>query len=117
MVLVVAIAAAFVARERGRTAVAIYRARDLPKLAMSGTAIGKRASVLFDFPLRPTADPLVWEYRPSLAGVYPVTVVVRFRSAPSGEIRSIVGVVSKFEYDIKTRMNSIPGFAVVTDAE
>lgn len=86
-------------------------------MVYSGQPIPDSVTVLFQFPLRATDDPLVWEYRPSLYGSVEATYSLSFRKAPMGEVRSVVGKVSRFRGDLFRRKDSIPGVVIMVDCE
>lgn len=95
----------------------VYRSSSLRRLVYSGGAIPDRVYVLFAFPLHSTADPLTFEYRPSLLGSVDPTYVLTFRSLPQKDIRAVVGNVSGFRPDLLRRKDSIPGVVVMVDCE
>lgn len=97
-----------------------YRVERLTRGVFAGrVGAGERVTALFDFPLTPTADPRVWEYRPGVMGKLPAAVRVEFldsAAVPVGVIvRAVTGVVS-FETDLLVRPNGVPGVVVISEA-
>lgn len=91
-----------------------YRAADLVKSYYHGRLGPKLVVVLLDFPLRPTDDPLVFEYRPSEFGHLPPSIRFRFRSRPPGpRCRTVVGVPVRFDFDLRRRVGGLPGVVVM----
>lgn len=90
-----------------------YRAADLPRLVHDGKVRGP-IRVLLRFPAVPTADPLVWEYRPSLYGTLPPSIVFRFQSPPLAPFTVVEGESVTMSYDLLRRKGDVPGFVVVS---
>lgn len=80
---------------------------------------GRVVRVGFELPLTPTADPLVWEYRPGLPPEHtPPTYRVHFDTRPEfGRPPHVVtGTVSHLDPDARRRVNRVPGVVVITSA-
>ena len=95
----------------------VHRA-DLPKLVYrTGEHRGKPVRVAYDLPLVPTADPLVWEYRPGWPPeLTQPTHRLHFDAAPVFPAvlpLSIVGTVDRIEADFRIRPNDVPGVVVL----
>lgn len=83
----------------------------------AGTAV----RVVGQYPLRPTADPLAFDYHPSSGPVEPPTVRFHFDSPPPADrlARSswiIVGVVGEFTPDSEVRVSGVRGVLSVRRA-
>lgn len=74
----------------------------------------KTARVLLQFPARPTADPLVWEYCPSAFGTVPPSIRFHFAERPVAPVLAVEGTVAAFDIDIRRRVNNLPGVAILT---
>lgn len=111
---VVAVAVYFAVRPRHTPPAAILPA-DLVRGYVAGRVTdGTPVRVVIPYPLRPTADPLVWEFVPSL-GSYPPTVRFHFASPPA-PARVVSGVVAGIVDDGRPRVSGVQGVLVVRDA-
>jgi len=99
--------------DRTDPSVGTLRAGDFARMSYQGRA-PRTARVLLQFPARPTADPLVWEYRPSVAGTVPPSIRFHFAEPPAGPFLAVEGVAAPFELDIHRRVSNLPGVAVLT---
>jgi hypothetical protein len=85
----------------------------LPKHLYKTARTGFPVAVAFGVRLVPTADPLVWEYRPSQPPIVPPTYVIHFITPPSftGPPPYLVeGVVDRLVPDPVRRINGVPGY-------
>lgn len=95
----------------------VHRA-DLPKLVYrTGEHRGKLVRVAYDLPLVPTADPLVWEYRPGWPPDLTLpTHRLHFDAPPAfGRVLPVVvvGTVDRIDPDFRIRPNDVPGVVTI----
>lgn len=94
--------------------VSVHRS-DLPRLVYrQGEYIGRSVRVAFPVRLAPTADPLVWNYRPGGANILP-THRLHFADPPEfGPLPVVVvGTVEGIAADLQVRPNGVPGVVVL----
>lgn len=82
-------------------------------MVLSGTCPDSPVQIVLEFRPNSTADPLVWEYRPSSFGTVPPSIQFHFRNVPKGPFKTVTGTVSFLEFDLKRRVNGVPGVVVM----
>ena len=114
LMMVLAASVALVSTTAERRIPVVYRAVDLPRLVTEGRAHLGRVRVLLRFPAVPTADPRVWEYRPSLYGTVPPTLRFVFVDPPSAPFTVVEGETPHLAYDLSRRRGDAPGVVVLS---
>lgn len=81
---------------------------------------GSRVRLSFELPLTPTADQLVFEYRPGIpSDITAPTYRIHFERPPalgSNLPVVVVGTVKGLEPDNRVRLNRVPGAVAITGA-
>ena len=87
-----------------------------PAVNLRGQHLGQRVRVAYPLPLRPTPDPLVWEFRPGSESL-PPTHRIHFADVPTlGRTPVVVGTVEGIQADGIVRLNNVPGVVVLKGA-
>lgn len=94
---------------------------ELPRVVYeNGEHRGRPVVVAFPLALTPTADPLVWEYRPGWPPEHtPPTYRLHFDAPPSFPVRPpvvVAGTVEGIDPDTTVRPNGVPGVVVLRHA-
>ncbi len=98
--------------------VAVHVSDLAPAVYRKGAYRGQLVRVAYPLRLHPTADPLVWEFRPGSDGL-PPTHRVKFTDPPHFPERMpviVVGTVEGIEPDSVIRLNNVPGVVVIRGA-
>ena len=119
-VVVSVIVAAVVTRRQSDVAspepVAVHFSDLAPAVYKGGKYRGQTVRIAYPHRLKPTADPLVWEFFPGSDSL-PPTHRLHFSEPP--DIRTapvVVGTVDGISPDMIVRANNVPGVVVITSA-
>lgn len=95
--------------------VAVHFSDLAPAVYYRGRYRGELVRVAYPIRLHPTADPLVWEFRPG-SDQLPPTHRIHFAEPPPSGPLTVVGTVQGIEPDGVVRLNNVPGVVVIRGA-
>lgn len=95
--------------------VAVHFSDLAPAVYRRGSYRGQVVRIVYPSRLHPTADPLIWEFRPG-SDQLPPTHRIHFAEAPPSGPLTVVGTVQGIEPDGVVRLNNVPGVVVIRGA-
>ena len=98
-----------------RQPVAVHFSDLAPAVYRRGHYRGQVVRIVYPSRLHPTADPLVWEFRPG-SDQLPPTHRIHFAESPPSGLLTVLGTVDGIDPDGMVRLNNVPGVVVIRGA-